>query len=50
MEAYLKVQGRVVNGYIYHRVNVPSKISKKLNLKVGDKVRVRFIEVVDQDA
>jgi len=47
MQTTLPVQSRTVQGYTYYRLNIPTKISKELCLKAGDRLKVDFIGVVD---
>jgi len=46
METQLKVKGRIVKGYEYFRVFIPSDVSKELNLENGDKLDVNIIRVL----
>lgn len=46
MSTTLEIRERIVNGYPYHRLNIPKELSKKLGLKKGDKIRFKIIEVI----
>jgi len=47
MRLVLQVIERKVNGYIYHRVNIPKKISDKLGLKKGSMILIEIVEVLN---
>ena len=50
MRVTLEIKERIVNGYPYHRLNIPKVISKELELKKGDKIVMDIIEVIDAEA
>jgi AbrB family looped-hinge helix DNA binding protein len=49
MEIILEVSTHHVKGHEYFRLNIPSEIAKKLDLKEGDKIRVDISSVMKKE-
>ena len=48
MEITLGVSIHHVKGHKHFRLNVPSDVAKKLDLKEGDKIRMKILRVIRQ--